>query len=189
MMSGHVGSKEYNLLGHGRVPAFPSLFCCTETVLKALIADSDCMQDSYACHACRGTSCYAGVAVLAGQDELSVCAVVNWDQDTIFWVKSSGEHLTQALAAGVSFKEVYEDVGTLSSRGAGPAGMGGSQATELGLRVLIDGSTVEIFSSSGQALSTRVYTAYGAPLALAVVATGGDAGVTGMAWEMQSIWK
>jgi hypothetical protein len=67
--------------------------------------------------------------------------------------------------------------------------MGGTGVTQLGLRVLIDGSTVEIFTSSGQAVSTRVYTAGAAPVVLAVVATGGEAIVSGKAWEMKSIWR
>jgi sucrose-6-phosphate hydrolase SacC (GH32 family) len=55
------------------------------------------------------------------------------------------------------------------------------------LQVFVDGSSVEVFSSSGKAASTRVYGNSGGTLH--AVSCGGGSNVTGALWPMKSCWK
>lgn len=55
------------------------------------------------------------------------------------------------------------------------------------LRVFVDGSAVEIFTSSGKAASTRLYGYAGR--SLYGVCSGGDSSVSGALWPMTSCWK
>lgn len=61
------------------------------------------------------------------------------------------------------------------------------------MRVLLDHSCMEVYLSSGEVLSTRVYRGYppdGADAGIDFVAYGGSAEVKrAEVWEMRSIWK
>ena len=63
----------------------------------------------------------------------------------------------------------------------------------LQMRVLIDGSCVEVYLGTGEVLSTRIYRGdapKGADAGVDFVAFGGKARVTQVeAWEMNSIWQ
>lgn len=61
------------------------------------------------------------------------------------------------------------------------------------MRVLLDGSCVEVYLGTGEVLSTRIYRGdapRGADSGVDFVAFGGKARVTRVeAWEMSSIWQ
>lgn len=61
------------------------------------------------------------------------------------------------------------------------------------MRVLVDHSCLEVYLSTGEVLSTRVYRGYpppGADAGIDFVAFGGSATVhRWQAWEMRTIWK
>eukprot|EP00192_Tetraselmis_astigmatica_P024784 CAMPEP_0117660726 /NCGR_PEP_ID=MMETSP0804-20121206/7120_1 /TAXON_ID=1074897 /ORGANISM="Tetraselmis astigmatica, Strain CCMP880" /LENGTH=696 /DNA_ID=CAMNT_0005467471 /DNA_START=398 /DNA_END=2488 /DNA_ORIENTATION=+ len=62
----------------------------------------------------------------------------------------------------------------------------------LELRILLDNSTLEVFASSGEVLTTRVYRGAVPPgcwdAGLSLIALGGVCVVTADVWEMDSIW-
>lgn len=67
----------------------------------------------------------------------------------------------------------------------------GGKVESLSLRVLIDYSSIEVFTHTGQVLTTRVYRGQSAPTCcpgIEFVATGGDGNITATAYEMSSIW-
>jgi hypothetical protein len=51
----------------------------------------------------------------------------------------------------------------------------------------VDGSSVEVFSSSGKAASTRLYGKSGGTLH--ALSCGGSSSVKGDLWSMKSCWK
>ncbi len=60
---------------------------------------------------------------------------------------------------------------------------------QLGLRVLTDRSSIEVFTSSGVALTARVYPRYTQSTGVSAFAVGGDAVLTGTTvWSMGSAW-
>ena len=63
----------------------------------------------------------------------------------------------------------------------------------LQMRLLLDGSCVEVYLGSGEVLSTRIYRGeapHGADAGIDLVSFGGSAKVVAVhAWEMSSIWQ
>lgn len=60
---------------------------------------------------------------------------------------------------------------------------------QLGLRVLTDRSSIEVFTDNGAALTARVYPRYTQSVGVSAFAAGGDAVLTtDMAWSMGSAW-
>lgn len=57
------------------------------------------------------------------------------------------------------------------------------------MSLFIDGTAVEVFSSSGKAASTRMYWPCDGSLQLSGLSIGGTSTVEGSAWEMGSIWE
>lgn len=73
-----------------------------------------------------------------------------------------------------------------------PPSADGSDDGELSclqLRVLVDGSVVEVFTSTGQALSTRLHWDENDTCLFNAASFGGRTTVYGQAWEMTSIWR
>jgi hypothetical protein len=137
---------------------------------------------------CRGTASHSGVAVFTDDEQASFCIVVNWMAGKLQWVKAKRAALD--CIPSVGFDQVFHDVTQIQGRGEGPLGVVGS-ATSVELRVLVDGSAVEVFTGSGQVVSVRVYASSGAqePRRLAAVVSGGSSFVPSVcAWRMQSMW-
>ena len=133
---------------------------------------------------CRGEATHTGIAVLTDEANASLCAVICWDAGELRWLKARGD----AVATLRDFAAAYEDTDGLSCRGAGPAHLAADARNEMGVRLLVDGSAVELFTSTGQAMSTRVYAGADAVPRVVVVALGGASRVSGAVWSMSSIW-
>ena len=141
--------------------------------------------------------------MLAEEGQWSFCVVIDWRQDTLKWLKARRSAIKQ-LGTQRTFDNLFDSDAELKSRGSGPAALhaaqsnasppngnsAGEEATAadgMSMRVFVDGSTVEVFTSSGQTASTRVYAAQ-QPRQLALVATGGSSAMHGSAWQLGSIW-
>ena len=152
------------------------------------------------CLCCRGSAAQLGVALLTDVGCASFCCAIDWPSDSLKWLKAP-----RPVVEGIShrgFDAVFAQTAELTARGAGPAALRATEvasaaapapADSLWLRVLLDGSAVEVFTGTGQTVSTRVYssTADGAVAgerSLQLLCLGGPAEVAGAAWEMQSAW-
>ena len=143
-------------------------------------------------------SAQVGVALLTDDAQLSFCCVVDWDADKLCWFKAPRSTVASVEERG--FTAIFDNLPSGGARCEGPAALRAAEATlgkeskaeSLGLRVLIDGSAVEVFTSTGQAVSTRVYMSEGAsaPRQLLLISSGGSALLSqGAAWEMGSAWR
>lgn len=149
--------------------------------------------------ACSGSASHSGVALLTDEGQPSLCVVVSWEDDQLLWLKSRASVVRDIGSRG--FAALYDSDSELKSRGGGPAALAamrehagaavsdaGSEASEVGMRVVVDGSAVEVFLSTGQVASTRVYAAQPGARRLAAVSSGGKSSLTGTAWQMETMW-
>lgn len=63
-----------------------------------------------------------------------------------------------------------------------------SPVLQIDLRLFLDGSAVEVFTSTGHALSTRLHMLQDGDRGLHLVSIGGASGYAGQAWQMNSCW-
>jgi sucrose-6-phosphate hydrolase SacC (GH32 family) len=130
--------------------------------------------------------------VLTDSEQWSLVVVVNWEDDSLQWLKARAAAVL-SLGTKRSFADLYSAAdGQLIGRNGGSAALdavhGGRDDGTVAMRVLVDGSAVEVFTSTGQVASTRVYAGNGAARRLAAVSDGGSTRVSGAAWTMGSIW-
>lgn len=65
---------------------------------------------------------------------------------------------------------------------------GDEPVLQVDLRVFLDGSSIELFTSTGHTLSTRLHMLEDGDRGMHLVSIGGTSGFAGKAWQMNSIW-
>jgi Glycosyl hydrolases family 32 C terminal len=184
--------------------------CCTSSMCDSPTWRSDCRS---CCHldnnshidagprhlqavvnACRGDAAYSGVIVHTDDTQHSLVVAINWATDELLWLKAPPKDVHTDSPHGFAALR-SNATGTVLSEGNGTAALTaslqafeGAQEDIMHLRVLLDGSAVEVFTGTGQVASTRVYANDGGKRSLAVLSLGGSTQFDGSAWRMGSIW-
>lgn len=112
---------------------------------------------------------------------------VDWVRDEWGWARAVRQKLVDA-GSRVALEQAAVDCmhGPLDIQ-IGAAGQGNSEWITMSL--FIDGTAIEVFSSSGKAASTRMYWPWDGSLQLSMLSMGGTSTVEASAWEMDSIWE
>lgn len=124
------------------------------------------------------------------QDD-AVMVLVLWETDEWMWVKGDA---TKLHTLPLDIESLTRDnkntwKGPLDRQITSPVAPLSHPMNSVGLQVLVDGSAVEVFTSSGKAASTRVYgNDESTSVQLHCVSSGSDGLVSGALWPMKSCW-
>lgn len=129
------------------------------------------------------------VGIILEEQTMGTCLMVwvDWNADEWGWLRADRSSLVT-----VSNRLILEQV--TSDRMHGPLGLrsgSGLSCEEVTVSFFIDGTAVEVFTSSGKAASTRMYWNagdHGSSIQLYCASLGGNSSLSGSAWEMNSIW-
>ena len=139
---------------------------------------------------CRKDAALSGILLTVDSSkDNALLVLILWEADEWMWVRGDREKLK---SMPVDVNTLLHDIktsmkGPLDRQLQAIASTEGDTEQVVGLRVFVDGSAVELFTSSGKAASTRLYGCSGG--ALHGVSSGGVSSVSGALWPMKSCWK
>lgn len=139
---------------------------------------------------CRDSASVSGILLTVDSSkENGLLVLILWETDEWVWIRGDAAKL-QSMPVHVD--SLLRDINTslkspldMQIQSLNSTDMDPKQVMEL--QLFVDGSAVEIFTSSGKAASTRLYGKSGGTLH--GVSCGGRSGVTGALWQMKSCWK
>jgi hypothetical protein len=129
---------------------------------------------------------YSGILLEVPQPMDSFLVAISWDFDEWVWMKGPSDTLQQTSCS----IEELESRATSKMRGPLDLDVAGEQngSGSICLRILVDGSAVEVFTSSGKAASTRLYRRDEDEPTLRLISSAGTTSLHGSVWEMGSAW-
>ena len=111
---------------------------------------------------------------------------LDWDADEWGWVKGDTQELSHASSrANLQDVAIDQMHGLLAAHVSSTGEVAGDQ---ISMSLFIDGTAVEVFTSSGKAASTRMYWETPGGLQVSAWSMGGISAAEISAWEMSSIW-
>lgn len=128
----------------------------------------------------------SGMILQHPEQAQSLLIWLDWDADEWGWVKGDEQKLVQARS-----REALEEVAEAHMHGhmaAHVSAKGTADCNQLSMSLYIDGTAIEVFTSSGKAASTRMYWETPERPQVSAWSAGGTSAVEGCAWQMDSIW-
>jgi Glycosyl hydrolases family 32 C terminal len=153
-------------------------------------------QNHSLCAVCRITAKVSGILLLLEPPLESLALLVLWEEDAWMWLRGDADQLQdlpvnveELIAHASASMKGPLDV-NVKLRVAGVADTPLEQSPDaVELQLFVDGSAVEVFTSTGKAASTRLYMQENSLASLHGISSGGESEARCSLFELNSIWK